>query len=187
MLTVRSLAAAAALATAVFQSTAGAAGPAEAPLSRVRATQPRVRKLLAYGIERSITFRALVDAIDRTDLMVYVEMVPALETDVGACLRFVTVGGRHRYLRISITPAYGRDRAVALVGHELQHALEVAADPTVRSTPAFHALFQRIGKARPGEAHYDTLAAQHAGAQVRGELVTDAVALDPFDLAFPGV
>lgn len=160
---------------------AEAAGP-DPPIIRVRPAQLRVQKLLERGRERSATFRALLDALDRSDLIVYIEMVPALDRDIAACLRFVAPAGNHRYLRISVGANHDRERTIALIGHELQHAVEVAEHAEVRSTDAFRALFQRIGVRDTGDTlHYDTFAARDAGTRVKAELTTAAVVDGPLN------
>ena len=59
---------------------------------------------------------------------------------------------------------------IALVGHELRHALEVAESPDVRDEAGLIALYERIGHPSTGIHQYDTLAAQDAGRQVKAEL-----------------
>ena len=43
------------------------------PERRVRATDPRLHSLLAEGLNRSRTFASLVTALNRTDVIVYIE------------------------------------------------------------------------------------------------------------------
>ena len=45
------------------------------PERRVRATDARLRSLLAEGLHRSRTFASLVTALNRSDVIVYIESV----------------------------------------------------------------------------------------------------------------
>ncbi len=77
-----------------------------------------------------------------------------------------------RYVRIQITLRGSPDDAVAVLGHELQHALEVAQEDWVYDQASMEALYQRIGTGSRGGNHvYDTLAAQEVGRIVRRELL----------------
>ena len=58
---------------------------------------------------------------------------------------------------------------VALLGHELQHAVEVADDGTVNSEEALRGLYERIG-IRTSRDTYDSRAAQMTGRTGRAEL-----------------
>ena len=58
---------------------------------------------------------------------------------------------------------------IAVIAHELQHALEVAEHHEVRDSHALASLYRRIG-VEAYRGRYDTQAAQFAGKQVRYEL-----------------
>jgi hypothetical protein len=144
---------------------------------RVRAPDPKIKALLAEGLRRSPTFAALLVAINRSDVIVYIEHVMTLPKDTLGRLTMVPIAGVTRYLRIQIRPDLSRNEAIALIGHELQHALEVADNASVRDTNGMIALYERIGHSSGGEHVYDTTAAQDRGRQVRREL-TMTVSLD---------
>ena len=57
-----------------------------------------------------------------------------------------------RYLRIQISAAPRGVELIALIGHELQHALEVAASPDVRDEQSLITLYQRDWARRAGTA-----------------------------------
>ena len=78
--------------------------------------------------------------------------------------------GEYRYLRIQIRADLSRREAIALIGHELQHAMEIAAATEVRDSSAMSRLYKRIGHTSNGEHTYDTEAAQNTGRVVRREL-----------------
>ena len=140
----------------------------QAPDRRVRATDPRVQALLLEGVQRSGTFRALLTALNRTDVIVYVERLMTLPK-LGR-LTIVPLGGQQRYLRIHIRADLSSRDAIALIGHEMQHALEVAGHAEVKDSGGMIKLYERIGHPSGGEHVYDTIAAQDTGRQVRREL-----------------
>lgn len=125
---------------------AGLAGPAQSPFQRVRATDGVVLQRLHDGYRRSATFRQVVLALERSNVIVYV--VPGfceVGRVAGCLLRFVRVAGSDRYLRIVVSRALSEDRLIAVVGHELQHAREVAAAASVTDSKTMLALFRQTG------------------------------------------
>ena len=96
------------------------------PNARVRPMQKRVEALLSTGMDRSATFRQLVRRIEGSDVIVYVEARHDLRDGVGASMRFVTRSASDRFLRIQLNADYSNHTLVALLGHELQHVVEVA-------------------------------------------------------------
>jgi hypothetical protein len=60
---------------------------------------------------------------------------------------------------------------IAVIAHELQHAVEVAGDPGVVDDAGLVALYRRIGHNSAGGHSYDTDAARTAGHTVRDELI----------------
>jgi hypothetical protein len=145
------------------------AGSAEA-LQRIRSTQPQVDSLIAAGVERSSTFRRLVDEIGRTDLVVYIELTPALSKGIAGRLSFLAARGGVRYLLVSVSVRASRNERLRFIAHELQHALEVAADPTVRDVGTFRELYERIGIVSHNGSGFDSIAARETEAQVRLDL-----------------
>ena len=116
-----------------------------APDRRVRAPDARVHSLLAEGLHRSRTFAALITALNRTDVIVYIESVMTLPKDTMGRLTMMPRGGEFRYLRVQIRADLSRREAIALIGHELQHALEIADATEVRDTTSLIRLYERIG------------------------------------------
>lgn len=145
---------------------------AEAP--RIRPLDARVARLLAAGSSESPTFRRLVDRLERSDVIVHLESwpLPAYGGRIAGLLRFVAYAGGFRYLRITLATNLSGDGAVALLGHELQHALEVASDSSVVSTATFEALYRRIGEECRSAAtlSYDTRGARDAQHRIAREL-----------------
>jgi hypothetical protein len=141
----------------------------EAPTRHIRTTDASVRKLLRRGFRDSPSFAALVARIQQSDVYVYVEEVPGLPAALDGRLMMLPRAHEHRYVRIQIALRGAPDDSVALLGHELQHAVEVADAQDVSDQDGMTRLYQRIGM-RGGEHVYDTAAAQQMGRMVRREL-----------------
>lgn len=137
---------------------------------RVRGTTPAAQSLLEAGARRSATFAALMRAVDATDVVVLVELTRDLPQGVEGRLVFVTCAGGVRYLRAQLSSALGTDGVIAVAGHELQHAIEVAAHPDVRDSGTMAALYRRIGVPGAAPNRYDTAEALSIGRRVRAEL-----------------
>lgn len=137
----------------------------------VRPADKRVSSAIAEGLRRSHTFASLVFALDRSDVIVYIETAAGMPTSLAGRMLIVAGPNSQRYLRIQVSATLRGNELIALVGHELQHALEVAESPDVRDEKTLIALYQAIGHAGQGLHRYDTMAAQNAGRQVRTELI----------------
>ena len=147
-----------------------AAAPAYDPVGpRVRGATPEMTRVIEQGIKRSSTFAALVAALNRTRVIVYVQESRELPGGVDGHLAVTTGRNHQRYLRAQVVSGLGLDDTIAIVGHELQHALEVAAHDEVTDAKSLGELYRRIGvEARHGR--FDTTAAQATGKRVRVEL-----------------
>lgn len=143
-----------------------------APDRRVRAADARIQSLLVEGVRRSPTFTALLTALNRSDVIVYIEKVMTLPKETNGRLTIVPMAGPQRYLRIHIRAELSKNEAIALIAHEMQHALEVAANIEVKDAGGMIRLYERIGHSSGGEHVYDTIAAQDTGRQVRRELAS---------------
>ena len=146
---------------AILALTAVLAGRDALPV-HVRATEPQIAAIIAAGIAASETFRRLVETLDQSDVIVYVQPKmrrPGLRGYLG---HGVTASGGYRYLRIAIDVQGSPARLISLLGHELQHAVEVAGDSCARDAASIERLFARLAvRARCGVAScYETEAAQ---------------------------
>jgi hypothetical protein len=153
------------------------AAPAAAgtePAARVRSTNATILELLKEGAERSATFGSLIDAIDHSTGIVYVEFGYCAFGHLNGCLLpFIAVSHGDRYLRILVTPDKNRrshDQLLALLAHEMRHALEVLEHKEVVDVATMEAMYERIGTPLIGQKGYETSAARAAGDAVRAEL-----------------
>lgn len=176
------------VARAAVVSEIGAPGSPAPALDHLRPTDAAVTRLLTRGVAASATFRDLAVRLQRSDVILYIDRQPAmLPKHVGAGITFLADGGEYRYLRVSLNTGSGDATLVALLGHELQHALELSAAPEVRSSRALTAFYARTGLVDESEHTFDTREAQVIGVRVRDELAGGAVATlvarveDPID------
>jgi hypothetical protein len=142
----------------------------EAPTRRIRTTDHSVRKLLKRGYRQSAAFRELVTRLQHSNVYVYVEEVARLPGALEGRLMILPASHGHRYLRIQIALRGSTEDSIALLGHELQHAIEVAEAPEVGDEKSMEALYARIG-VRGGAHVYDTVAAQEMGRKIRRQLL----------------
>jgi hypothetical protein len=141
------------------------------PERRVRSTDKRLAQLLQIGLQRSPTFAEMVQSLNRTDVIVYIERSNDLPRTLAGRLLLLPMTGQYRYLRIQVRGDLPTRELIALIGHELRHALEIAEEPGVRDASTMLTFYQRIGHPTSGVLHtYDTDAAQTVGDRVRLEL-----------------
>jgi len=135
---------------AVLASGANVRADDPASTTRVRAQEPELAELVHEGTDRSATFRRLVQRIDETDGIVYIQTGPCSISAVAGCLLMRVTETEHaRYLRIHVTAHPTRaEQRISILGHELQHAYEILCRNSVRTTADAYALFIRIGSAR---------------------------------------
>ena len=143
--------------------------PAAPSNARVRAEDPDLSALVQQAIDQSATFRGLVEAIQATDGIVYV-IRGRCGHYVRACLLvWMAEAGANRMLRVVVDNSRQTDiETMASLGHELRHALEVLAEPSVRTGYGMLSLYKRNGAVQ-GET-FETEAAIAAGDAVFNEL-----------------
>jgi len=100
----------------------------EIPMN-IRSESPSLRKALHMGLMHSRSFRALVRELSLSNLIIHLETNVMLPRGLNGVLRLVTTAGGFRYVRISIEPRLLAHALVAMIGHELQHAVEIARAP----------------------------------------------------------
>jgi hypothetical protein len=139
----------------------------------IRTTDRRLRELLDHGLHISPTLRALVARLTASDVVVYLRCDGASDSR-GGRLTFVSSAGGLRYVVVRMA-RLSRAQQIAIMAHELQHAVEIADTPAIVDGESLVREYHRIGyvnsaSARPGIA-FDTRAAVHAGEQVLKELM----------------
>jgi hypothetical protein len=148
----------------------------EVPRIRIQ-RDARIEQLIADGLNGSSTFRHVVDRLNRSDVVVYVRCQQDVAKRMDGYLKFVGSAGGYRYLQAHIRYNTSRVHQIALIGHELFHAVEVADAPSVIDVTSFERQYARIGFVSRtvrvgGGIAYDTHAAIRTGEQILRELST---------------
>ena len=144
------------------------------PLRRVRSDSSFITAAIARGSERSLVFRQLLEKIDASDGLVYVDEGICGHGVFACLLHTMQIAGPHRILRIRIDRREVVGCHVAgSVDHELQHAIEVLSDASIRSGAAVFDYFDRKG----ARGSFETAAATRAGVAVDRACVAGAAAL----------
>ena len=137
-------------------------------IQRVRGTEASLVALIRDAAARSSTFRNLVDSINASDGIVYVER-GRCGHGVRACLVAVSVTPLNRIVRVKVDARTADWDLMGSIGHELRHAIEVLGDPRVTNTGALYFFYLREGYRGTPRA-FETRAAVQAGEQVRREV-----------------
>ena len=143
----------------------------------VRVLSPRLAQTLCRAARVSPTLRALLNELERSDLIVHVTGRPITAPAVAwhglaGTMQFVTATPTRRFLRVTVDESLPQRRRAAVLAHELWHALEVSREPHVIDRRSFEALYQHIGHPTASRATgwYDTKGAVHAGSTVLREI-----------------
>jgi len=138
-------------------------------VNQLRGVQATSRRLIADGLTRSATIRRLARTIEASDVIVYVDLRRDMASHVVGSMRFVASTATHRVVRIALNRDYAWPTLLAFLGHELQHACELAAAPGVDSAGRLRAYYRRLG-IRVDRDAYDSREAQAITRQVEAEL-----------------
>ena len=157
------------VATIVLMTTLTAAG---GPGPHVRSSVPRIAALLTRGVECSSTVRHLVATLDASDVIVYIEPKQHRPSLSGYLSHHIVTVAGIRYLRIYVEMGGAKKRLISLIGHELQHAVEVAQAADARTSADLQRVFDRLRV--PLGCHsadcYETRAARDVERAIRREL-----------------
>ena len=114
----------------------------ESPDRHVRTIDKRVQRLLGTGVRRSPTFAALITSLNASDVIVYIESTQTLPTTLAGRLLLMPIAKEQRYLRIQVSLTMSPDEMIAVIAHELRHAVEVADAPDVRNETSLVELYR---------------------------------------------
>ena len=157
----------------------GAAQPTAGTAPRhVRCLDARAQQLLSAARERSAIVQALIDRLEASDVAVYLTTTAPATRVAGmprGTTNLLSATAAGRYLQVWVDVRRTEAERVAVLGHELQHALEVAADAGVRDALSLATLFERLGTESGGGAgrartrQFETAMAQQVEARVLAE------------------
>jgi len=139
----------------------------------VRFLDPVLKELFDQGMQQSPTLRALVEKIEATPILVFIEGDIRMPSHLGARLNFVTSVNGLRYVRVDIDCTLSPRRQVALLAHELQHALEIGERRDILDAEGMESLYEEIGfQSSDNGSHksYETEAAKDIQRAVDEEL-----------------
>jgi hypothetical protein len=152
-------------------------GADSAPLHpRLRLPDRHMLPVVQAGRDGSPSFRALIEELEATDVVVYVQCA-RLRSRLDGELTFLTAAGGLRYVIVRIAWDLPLPRKIAILGHELQHALEVARTPDIVSARTMALAYERFGFTRNrgfDRVDFDTVAAIDTGVTILRELADRA-------------
>jgi hypothetical protein len=142
------------------------ASPAESPPHRsmLRPMDAQMRGLVQAGRAQSPSFSALVDRLAAADVVVYVKCA-WLRSRIDGELTFLSAAGGLRYVMVRVAPHLTTQRKIAILGHELQHALEIAERPAIVDSATLARAYEQFGFTRRAGSRvdFDTAAAIDTG------------------------
>jgi hypothetical protein len=138
------------LSAAILALQAPHSKPDEAPglFTRVRSTERFVIALIREGYERSSTFRELVDTLQQSNIIVFVQPATCAGGRIRSCMTSVTGSAVGRHIRISVDTRTSHNPLIATIAHELQHAVEIAEHPEVINASGVLRLYRQIAFGR---------------------------------------
>jgi hypothetical protein len=138
--------------------------------SRVRCLDREARNLIEAAVVLSPTIARLVTALQSSDLIVGIGTQAFQKKSLKGEARIIAATPGVRHVRITIGIPGAQPALLSVLGHELQHAVEIAAAPDVRDAPTLRAHYLRIGYERANGGYYETDAALEVGRQVSAEV-----------------
>jgi hypothetical protein len=162
------------VALAVFLfATSFAASAAENPRDpHIRSTEHELSDELARGARQSPTLSRLVDHLEMSDVVVYLTFDRMPTSNTAGRISLIAAAPGRRYLRVSIDRRIGGCQRLALLGHELQHAVEIADAMEVVDAEGVASLYKRIGfRSDRGRDCYDSQLAIQTGQRIQREVL----------------
>ena len=143
--------------------------PAVTEIGHVRTRHQGLRAIITTASEQSLTFRRMVQTINASSGIVYIE--PGVcRHGVRACLVNVTSAGRYRSLFLKVDITMAERRLMAAIGHELHHAIEVLSDPAITDYSSMLFFYMKKVEGVSTTNALETLAAIEAGHTVADEV-----------------
>ena len=97
-------------------------------LERIRTESNQLATVFDRTVERSPTFRLVVERIQQSDVIVHLTCSNFRSLLLAGRTALVSGGPDVRYVRVEILCSQGESALVTIVAHELQHVLEIAID-----------------------------------------------------------
>jgi len=140
--------------------------------AHVRSIDPWAPESLERGMSHSPLVRELVATLEASDVIVHIQTTTSLPFDTAGQTQLVHSAGGYRYVRIAVARGLAPDSRTAILGHELQHACEIARSRAVDSE-SVRELFLSIGHMLRGSTNaFETPEAMRTTIRVWSELRT---------------
>ena len=143
--------------------------PASTELPRVRSRHAALQALIARAEVQSPTFHRLVQTINASDGIVYIDP-GTCRHGVRACLAHLSSAGGHRFLFVKVDVGRAHHVVMASIGHELQHAIEVLNNPEVTDGVSLYFFYKLNDDHFGTSVSFETVAAIEAGDAVADEI-----------------
>lgn len=140
---------------------------------RVRPETRETRELVAELAERSATVRCLIDRLNASDVVVYIRHRPFTDTTLDGRIGIVRSKGPSRILIVELPCGRSTVNQLVALGHELQHAVEIADAVHVVDAASLAEHYERIGRrtsAARDALTFETEAARGVSMEIRREL-----------------
>jgi hypothetical protein len=167
----------------IMTATGVAATPIETAPSHLRPTTADVRAIVTAVLERSVTAREMAEQLEQSDVVVYVRYRWSETTRLQGRIGLVESGADNpnRLLVVELATGLTRLQQMVALGHELRHAVEIAATSSIVDAHSLSAHYSVIGRrvnSEPGAEMFETDAACDVAAQVRLELTSPSVSTE---------
>jgi hypothetical protein len=146
---------------------------AAAQTANVRIVDRELNTLFEVGLAQSPTLDALVTEVNAAPILVFADCNMQMPSRIGGHLNLLTSVGQTRYVRVSVDCALASRQQIALLAHEIQHALEIAGRPDVLDEDDMESLYEQIGFTtlkHSGHTRMETAAAIDVQQRVAEEL-----------------
>jgi hypothetical protein len=162
-------------AVSMFVCLASTSHTPAASFACVRTAYAGVREMIDGGLRRSPTLVRLATELCRTDVIAYVEEPLVMRHDLAGTCELIVSTPLARFVRIRLNrlALNGIDR-IAILSHELEHAIQIGLAPWVRQ-PADLARLQRVLSPSGGHDKH----ADRAEADARRDMFSSARAWPP--------
>ena len=119
-------------------------GKRQSVFRALRTSDPQLRQALDIGLARSWTLHDLEARLERSSVIVYIARA-SLARGLAGRTRLIGAGDGWRFLSVELDDRYAGLDLLTVLGHELQHAVEIGEAAGVVDEGSMLALYRRIG------------------------------------------
>ena len=166
-----------AVAGALFLPLSAVAQPPARTASHVRPEHALV-SFVTDSAHRSPTISTLLNQIEARDITVYIRLRVFTDCYLQGRTSLVATVEGHRYLVIELAESLSAFQRISVFGHELFHAAEIGAEPSIVDARTLAGFYTRVGwlvDDSRGRRSFETAGAAEAGRQSRRDLFARAV------------